>query len=820
MADSQATLIRKTSSVDSSFPVVLPKAPALDKLENLEHYVCDMLSREPVEPSNTVNEEELSKMDIDTADTPSKSDSKFITALKETEPKSHLALETAKLKQQNQKFTENADVTNISTKSPLLDLFVELEKTIDPHRLETLLELAWQADALATLKIVWNARSIHLGKGEHDSFYRCLGWLRQHHPATLLLNMEWLTRSVIEKKVKQDDPDAMVVVEKDELDAVISEVDGPDVLYGASHGYWKDLLNLLALDVEGQLKVDGNVGGVLHKRNDQGHGKKRKRPVKGPGGARKSSKSKDSPTEPEKSASGSEKPSSDDKKPSSEEKQPAADQREHARQKRHAVEAQRHAIVLDRLQDPRYQALHFCVARLFAQRLEKDKALLNYEDRKARKQISLAAKWAPSLEGFHDKYTLIATSIAELLHPPSETDEKQPREDYLKRAREAYRFHHLGPLRKELAVVERDITAETFNKINYAKVPSIAMNNYKDLFARKDLAHFEKYVEKVAAGKAKISGAVLLPGNLVAQARQQPRHAAPSDRSKMTAKQIQDAKMAEIAHQVLDGQWKTLVQRIKDSGKLASAIAVCDVSGSMSYPFFADKTTPMDTSIGLALVLAEVVAPPFGGHFITFSGHPTMESIDLTASFGAKVHGLERAEWGGNTDFVAVFERLILPAAIEHQLAPEDMVKTVFVFSDMQFDTAQPDRGGDRWQTSFERVKGKYAEAGYELPHLVFWNLAGGRATSPGDHGMDFSAPKPVTMDDVGCTLVSGYSQAMLKMFLDEGTVGEGEEELEEVKVGEDGTVVTKAVKKTKDPMDGLWKAIGHKAFDMLRVYD
>ena len=67
--------------------------------------------------------------------------------------------------------------------------------------------------------------------------------------------------------------------------------------------------------------------------------------------------------------------------------------------------------------------------------------------------------------------------------------------------------------------------------------------------------------------------------------------------------------------------------------------------------------------------------------------------------------------------------------------------------------------------------------------------------------------------------MVSGYSQAMLKMFLDEGTFGDGDEELEEVEVGDDGEVETKTAKK-KDPMDGLWRAIGHKAYDVLRVYD
>ena len=171
-----------------------------------------------------------------------------------------------------------------------------------------------------------------------------------------------------------------------------------------------------------------------------------------------------------------------------------------------------------------------------------------------------------------------------------------------------------------------------------------------------------------------------------------------------------------------------------------------------------------------------------------------------------------------NTDFHAVFEKLILPAATQNKVKPEEMVKTVFVFSDMQFDSAQSSDYYNKtkvpqWETGFERIKRKYEEAGYELPHLVFWNLTAGRYGA--------ATPKPVEKDEVGCTLVSGYSQVRLKMFLDEGTFGNGEEEeVEEVNVGKDGEVETKTVKKKADPMDGLWKAIGHRAYDMLRVYD
>lgn len=40
---------------------------------------------------------------------------------------------------------------------------------------------------------MWNARSIHLGKGEQDSFYRCLGWIKNEHPSTFLSNHPSLT---------------------------------------------------------------------------------------------------------------------------------------------------------------------------------------------------------------------------------------------------------------------------------------------------------------------------------------------------------------------------------------------------------------------------------------------------------------------------------------------------------------------------------------------------------------------------------------------------------------------------------------------------
>ena len=767
---------KKTSSIDSSFPVELPEdvdlfLPQGEFETKVSRVFKELLSQKRVEKDAADNQKEFEMLNVT-----SKPGQSFVDALKAgtAEPiRSRVEMDLAT---RNKMLTDNLDVTYKSTTSPLLDLFTELEKVVDGDRLFELLEASWSENPLATLKLVWNARSIHLGKGEQDSFYKCLSWMKNDHPVTVLQNLQWLYRGVIEKKVKKDE-DAIVLVEKD-LD---DDLDNPDVLHGVSHGYWKDLLNILVLAASNALSASADVHDVLHKPNV--------------------------------------KPRLEKRKFDSLEQSKAAglEAKQRAKDEKHNLEHARHQNVLSRLQDPFYRYLHNTVARLFAQQLKTDRALLDSGTKEDKAKISLVAKWAPSLEGFHDKHTIIASSIAEALFPRDRYPEEDSRETYLKKAREAYRAQFISPLRRELDVVERKISAEAFEVINYSKVPSIAMNNYKDLFAKKDLEHYAKYIERVAAGKSKISGAVLTPATLIQQVR-----SSDYSRSTTTAEGLVKAKVAELMMKTIDGQWASLIQRIKDNGTLSSTMAVCDVSGSMMSPNFPDGTVPLDSSLGLSLLIAEVTAEPFGGCMITFSENPTTHAVGGLKdkrSLSGKINSMMNVGWGMNTDFTAVFERLILPIAIKNKVKAEEMVKQVIVFSDMQFDSAQGGNdnkhGSNFWESSFDRIQRKYKEAGYEMPRLIFWNLAGGRSGG--------TAPKPVTKDEENCLIVSGYSQAMLKMFLDNGSFNEANEEemeIEEVNVDEEGEVETKTVKKKPDPMSGLWKAIGHKAYDMLKVFD
>lgn len=734
----------------------------------------------------------------------------------------------------NLMLTENSDVAFRSTNSPVVDLFCELEEVVSGPRLQELLEAAWAEQPLVTLKIIFNARSIHLGKSSKHVFYRAAGWLAENHPLTLVGNLRWLSRPVIEKKVRKegekDSAEGFVKVEK--RDGIEDAADRFDVQYGVSHGYWKDLLNVLALAAEKKLKVLENPRDVLNVENEVIKTRVMKRRLQ-----------KQDPTGAENSRKRS-KRIAKEKKSEAEKK---AAEIEHALEEKtvhignpifakHAARGAKHEALMDLFEaNAVYRTLHITVARLFAEQLHSDLEALRSSDSTAKKGISLCAKWAPSHGNFHDRHTCIISSIAEILYPReslgSAVSATTSREVYLRHAREQYR-KDVSALRKHLEIVERHISASAFEKIKYDRVPSIAMKNYMNLFAKKDLDHFRGYIDQVAEGKARISGAVLMPSTLVKMASGLEIYA-DRDLEELKAAELMDYTIKEIEAKAVDGQWKALVQRIKDSGTLSSCIAVCDVSGSMTYPAFNDKTRPLDSSVGLSLLIAEVTEPPFGGKFITFHSHPEMVSVDATMTLSEKVEKMESSAWGMNTDFAAVFEKLILPTAIENKLKPEDMVKRVFVFSDMQFDEAEKDMENPWSSSSYERIKKKYEEHGYEMPELVFWNLAGGRAgyysdsdeDEEGEKG-DETAPKPVLAEEPGTALVSGYSQGMLKVFMDNGMFGEGEMREDEEGEGEDGeeeesTAKTSKKKKKKiNPLIVVKKAISHKGYTMLEVLD
>ena len=110
---------------------------------------------------------------------------------------------------------------------------------------------------------------------------------------------------------------------------------------------------------------------------------------------------------------------------------------------------------------------------------------------------------------------------------------------------------------------------------------------------------------------------------------------------------------------------------------------------------------------------------------------------------------MNNSKWEMSTNLHAAFEN-ILSVAVNGNVPQEEMPSMLLIFSDMQFNRCV--RYDD---TAMNMIERKYAEAGYQVPAIVFWNL-------------NSSDNVPVTADKSGAALVSGFSPAILTALLSE----------------------------------------------------
>ena len=509
-----------------------------------------------------------------------------------------------------------------------------------------------------------------------------------------------------------------------------------------------------------------------------------------------------------------------------------------------------------KLLDNRYRALYVAVARLFAGQLAKDSDVMNKiaalpadankDDRIALMfALTLISKWGPTPGGSHDRVTNISSAICLLLHEGQAslqiahkisfpTVTSLPESD-MHLLRYVYQKQILTRGRRYTCIPEPLMSSNRWSQITYSRVASVCMNKNKEKFFMRDEGGFLKYLEDVESGKKQISGATLLPHLLAIEAVQIYRQQSPLDegttRSLANALHERARRLAEAQMRVIDAQWATLLARLRESGQLDNCIAVCDVSGSMGYvehtstpkpPF---NVQPIWPAISLSLLVARLAKPPFNDSFISFSASPQFITVDPESShvsLGATIDSMSHAEWGANTDFNAVFLKLILPLAVKHKVPKDQMIKRIFVFSDMQFDAADnkegrmygvagctqpsciPPDAGAEWKTNHDVIAEAYAQAGYDVPELVYWDLSN---TSDG-HGIT----APVTGEREGVALLSGYSPSLLKVFMDVE-----EEEGWEV-LDENGE--PQPEKTSLTPEELMKRALGRKSYDGLVVVD
>lgn len=206
--------------------------------------------------------------------------------------------------------------------------------------------------------------------------------------------------------------------------------------------------------------------------------------------------------------------------------------------------------------------------------------------------------------------------------------------------------------------------------------------------------------------------------------------------------------------------WKALPDYVKENG---NTICVADGSGSMTSTVGGTGVSCLDVANALAIYFAERSSGQFKDKYITFSEHPQLVNLASGKSLRDKIGIARTHNEVANTNIEAVFD-LILTTAIKAHMKQSELPANILILSDMEFDSCAVSsrRSGYGYarvdEKLFSVIAKRYAELGYKLPRLVFWNICSRTGTIP------------VKENELGVALVSGFSPAIVKMVLSNST--------------------------------------------------
>lgn len=355
----------------------------------------------------------------------------------------------------------------------------------------------------------------------------------------------------------------------------------------------------------------------------------------------------------------------------------------------------------------------------------------DYRNFMAKKPISLLAKWMPSCNASSAKTKRYATMLRKAMC--------MKERDYRKM---------LSELRKYLDVVEVKMSDKNWSEIKYEAVPSRANLIYNSAFLRNDEERRRDYLGKLEKGETKINASTLFPHDIVHKY------------SRGYGLNPKDA--------TVEALWKALPDTVKGCG---NTIVVADGSGSMTSTVDSkSRVTALEVANALAIYFAERSSGQFKDKYITFSERPQFVDFSNCHSLHAKLQKALAHDEVANTNIEKVFD-LILTAAINNRMSQEDLPANILIISDMEFDRCatcgELQRHTDYWgrsyysgarstpsQTLFNTIAQRYADAGYKMPRLVFWNVNSRTGTIP------------VKENELGVALVSGFSVNVTKMVM------------------------------------------------------
>lgn len=238
------------------------------------------------------------------------------------------------------------------------------------------------------------------------------------------------------------------------------------------------------------------------------------------------------------------------------------------------------------------------------------------------------------------------------------------------------------------SVVETKMSANEWSTIDYEHVPSVAGARYRQAFDRHDGERHTEYIQRVAAGEAKMNTATLYPHDVTRMISS----CAPTDAINTTWKAIQDIPNA-----------------------LGNVLCMADVSGSMYVPI-QGSVTAVSAAVTLGIYFAQKSPGSWRNKILTFSGEPAIISLSDEDGF---VSNYDKVVDGSpdpcNTDIRAAYREIVAFGKVNN-VSNAEMPKALIILSDMQFDAIGP-------KSVTDDIKESFKEAGYDVPKLIYWNL-------------------------------------------------------------------------------------------------
>ena len=315
----------------------------------------------------------------------------------------------------------------------------------------------------------------------------------------------------------------------------------------------------------------------------------------------------------------------------------------------------------------------------------------------------------------------------------------------------------LSILRERINVLERLMSEGRWDEIEFDKIPSKAGMKYKNAFARHDLErakneNVQTYADFAKDSTKKVNAKALYPYECVHEA--------------LNIMGNQQGWCSRGHHVALDDTQRLMTNKYWDNladyfnGATFNGIALVDTSGSMSGP-------PIEVAISLGLYCAEKNQGAFANHFISFESNPHwIETSGV--DFCDKVYRITGTEWGGSTNVEAAMD-LILNVAKQNGCSQDEIPQNLVIISDMEFNycvTSNNYGRGNVNDTLFEKIAAKYRANGYEMPHVIFWNVNARQANIPmlGNGNVSFVSGFSPSIFETIMSGKTGYDLMMEKL--------------------------------------------------------